>query len=65
LRFGDFDDAADPVTKYASEQGARPFKESAGTKPSVLYIGHDSWMEDKAKSVQLLPDDEDIIYEQK
>lgn len=64
LRFGDLDDPSDPVTIYAEENKARPFKESAGTKPSVLYVSHEAWMEDKAKSVQLLPDDEDIIYEQ-
>lgn len=64
LRFGDLDDASDPVTQYAQANNARAFKEGAGTKPSVLYIEHDTWMEDKAKSVQLLPDDEDIIYEQ-
>ena len=64
LRFGDFDDASDLVTQYAAANNALPFKEKAGTKPSVLYIGHKPWMEDKAKSIQLLPDDEDIIYEQ-
>lgn len=65
LRFGDLDDPADPVTQYAKANNAKPFKESVGTKPSVLYVNHEKWMEDKAKSVQILPDDEDIIYEQK
>lgn len=64
LRFGDLDDPEDPVTKYAEARGASAYKADAGTKPSVLYIGHEAWMEDKARSVQLLPDDEDITYDQ-
>ncbi|MFQ5667787.1 MAG: 4Fe-4S dicluster domain-containing protein [Candidatus Binatia bacterium] len=65
LRFGDLDDPADPVTRYARQGGAQPFKEDAGTRPSVVYIGLEDWMERKAATgVQLAPEDEDIIYEQ-
>lgn len=64
LRFGDLDDPNDPVAQYAAKNQARVFKEGAGTRPSVMYIAHENWMEDSAKSIQLLPGDEDIIYEQ-
>lgn len=65
LRFGDLDDPQDPVSRYAEQRGARPFKESAGTRPSVLYVGHEDWMEDAAKSgVQMSREDRDIVYEQ-
>ena len=65
LQFGDFDDPEDPVTKIVAASGAKGWKEGEGTKPSVLYIGHESWMEEKANTgVQLSEDDEDIIYEQ-
>ena len=64
LRFGDLDDPEDPVASYARQRGARVFKEEAGTRPSVLYVGHDAWMESKAKSgVQVSPEDEDLVYE--
>ncbi|MCG8416588.1 MAG: 4Fe-4S dicluster domain-containing protein [Proteobacteria bacterium] len=65
LRFGDLGDPGDPATHYAQKHNARVFRADAGTRPSVLYINHENWMEEKAKSIQLLPDDEDIIYEQK
>ncbi len=66
LRFGDLDDASDPVTRYAAERGARAFKEDAETRPSVLFVGHEEWMEESAKSgIQMSPDDDDIVYEQR
>lgn len=65
LQFGDFDDPDDPVTKIAAEAGALEWKADEGTKPSVLYIGHEPWMEEKANTgVQLSEDDKDVTYEQ-
>jgi tetrathionate reductase subunit B len=65
LQFGDFDDPEDPVTKIAADAGAIGWKENEGTKPSVLYIGHEPWMEEKANSgVQLSDADMDVTYEQ-
>jgi Fe-S-cluster-containing dehydrogenase component len=65
LQFGDFDDPEDPVTKIAAATGAKAWKEEEGTKPSVLYVDHESWMEEKANGgVQLSDNDADIIYEQ-
>jgi tetrathionate reductase subunit B len=65
LQFGDFDDPDDPVTKIAADAGAMGWKENEGTKPSVLYIGHEPWMEEKANSgVQLSDADMDVTYEQ-
>ncbi len=64
LRFGDLDDPQDPVAVYAKERGAKPFKEKAGTLPSVLYVGHEEWMEEAASSgVQRSPEDREIVYE--
>ena len=66
LRFGDLDDPEDPVAKYASTHDAKAFKEEAGTRPSVLYVGHEKWMEEKAKTgIQLSPDENEIVYEQR
>ena len=65
IRFGDLDDPNDPISLKIKEKEARPWKESAGTKPSVYYVGHEEWMEKKVNTgVQLDPKDEDIIYEQ-
>ncbi|MEM7350337.1 MAG: 4Fe-4S dicluster domain-containing protein [Acidobacteriota bacterium] len=65
LRFGDLDDSEDPVSRYAEERSARPFKEDAGTRPSVLYVGHEDWMESAANcGIQISRDDRDIVYEQ-
>lgn len=65
LRFGDLDNADDPVTQYAKEHGAKPFKEDVGTKPSILYIEQEAWMEQAAATgVQLVPEDDEIVYEQ-
>lgn len=65
LRYGDLGDPEDPVAKYAKEHNAKPFKEDAGTNPSILYVNHKDWMEQAvATGVQLSPDDDEIIYEQ-
>jgi Fe-S-cluster-containing dehydrogenase component len=62
LQFGDFDD---PATKTAREAGSNGWKEEAVAKPSVLYLGHRPWMEEKANTrVQFSKDDADVIYEQ-
>ena len=65
LQFGDFDNPDDPVTKVAAEAGAKGWKEGEGTKPSVVYIGHEPWMEEMANTgVQLSDKDRDVTYEQ-
>lgn len=65
IRFGDLENPEDPIVKLINEKKAQPWKADAGTKPSVYYIGHEKWMEDKANTgVQLDPKDEDITYEQ-
>jgi tetrathionate reductase subunit B len=66
LRFGDLDNPQDPVSVYAKENNAKAFKEEAGTNPNVLYVAHEKWMEDSAATgIQLSPNDNEIIYEQK
>ena len=66
LRFGDLDDPNDPVSKYAKKHDAKPFKEEAETKPSILYVNHEKWVERAAATgVQISPEDNEIIYEQK
>jgi len=65
LRYGDLGDSDDPLVKYAKEHNAKPFKEDAGTQPSILYVNHEKWMEQTAASgVQLSPEDDEVIYEQ-
>lgn len=65
IQFGDLNNPADPLAIKIKEKGAKAWKESEGTKPSVFYVGHEKWMEEKAnKGVQLDPKDEDITYEQ-
>lgn len=63
LRFGDMDDPDDPVARYAAQREAAAYLPSAGTRPSVLYVGHDRWMEKRAHSVQRTHDEDGIIYE--
>lgn len=63
LRFGDLDDASDPVFAYAAAKGATAYKADANTRPSVLYVGHDRQMEQRAASVQRTADEDGIIYE--
>lgn len=64
LRFGDLDDPQDPITQYAEKRRAKAFKEDAETRPSVLFVGLEEWMEEKAATgVQLSPEDDEIIYE--
>ena len=65
LRFGDLDDAEDPVARYARDHQARAFKENAGTRPSVVFVGLEKWMEKQAPGgVQLHPDENELIYVQ-
>lgn len=64
LRFGDLDDPDDPVARYAAEREAQPFKEDAGTRPSVLFVGLEKWMEDAARTgIQLTTYDDEVVYE--
>jgi len=65
LKFHDLGDESDEVTAMAKQQNAKAWKEDAETLPSVLYINHDKWMEDKVNlGVQISEQDEDPIYEQ-
>lgn len=65
LVFGDLDNPESTISKLASKKGAKPWKEKEGTKPSVLYVAHQPWMEQKANTgVQLDGNDKDITYEQ-
>jgi tetrathionate reductase subunit B len=63
LRYGDMDDATDPVAQYAKQKQAAPILAEAGTQPSVVYVGVEPWMEDRVKSVQPTDDEDGIIYE--
>lgn len=65
LKFYDLGDETDPVTQVVKAQKAKAWKEDADTKPSVLYLGHEAWMETKTNlGVSLSEHDEDPIYEQ-
>lgn len=65
LRFGDLDDPDGDLARYAAEHGAQPFKEEAGTRPSVLFVGLEEWMEQAAHTgIQPSPDEREIIYDQ-
>lgn len=65
LKFYDLGDPEDPVTQLVKERKAKAWKEESETKPSVLYLGHEAWMEAKANlGVRLSDKDEDPIYEQ-
>lgn len=65
LRYGDLGDPSDPVSRYARNHDAKPFKEDVGTYPSVLYVKHEPWMEQAAATgIQLSPEDNEIVYEQ-
>ncbi|MDF1756253.1 MAG: 4Fe-4S dicluster domain-containing protein [Verrucomicrobiales bacterium] len=65
LEFGDLDNPDGPLVKSIERTSAKPWKEDAGTKPTVFYAGHEKWMEAMANTgVQLDPEDADITYEQ-
>jgi len=63
LKFVDLDDA-DNLPEAAGAAAA--LREKEGTRPAVLYVNHEPWMEPRLnKGVQLSKEDDDIIYEQK
>jgi tetrathionate reductase subunit B len=65
LKFHDLADETDEVTIMAKAQNAKAWKEDAKTRPSVLDINHEKWMEDKVNiGVQISEKDADPIYEQ-
>lgn len=65
LKFHDLADETDEVTIMAKKQNAKAWKEDAKTRPSVLYINHEKWMEEKVNiGVQISEKDADPIYEQ-
>jgi tetrathionate reductase subunit B len=63
LRFGDMGDAGSEVALIAAREKAVAFREDKGTRPSVVYIGHEKWMENAVKGVQLSDGENGIIYE--
>ena len=66
LRFGDMDDPADEAMQYAAKHNARGFREAAGTKPTVQYIGMRPWKEETTiGGIQLNPLEDELIYVQK
>ena len=65
IKYHDLSNEEDPVTKVARLQAAKAWKEGEKTMPSVLYIEHETWMEEAANTgVSLDPADRDITYEQ-
>ena len=65
LVFGDLDDPESRISKLADKKKAKAWKAEEKTNPSVLYVSHEKWMEEKANTgVQLDPKDEDVTYEQ-
>lgn len=64
LLFGDLDDPEDEVAQIAARKGAQPMYAEAETKPSVLYIGLEPWMEQGNPGVQLQSGENGVIYEQ-
>ena len=63
LRFGDMEGTDSPVAKYARTHKAKAYKASAQTRPSVLYVGSEAWMEQRARSVSLGEDEDGVVYE--
>ena len=66
LRFGDLSNPEDPVTKLRAAQGTRPMKPDAKTKPRVVYIGLEDWMDQSMPGVQRAADgdkEEGLTYE--
>ena len=63
LRFGDMDDPTDPVSTYAAATKATAYKADKATRPSVVYVGHDKGMEERAAGVQRVDGEDGIIYE--
>lgn len=65
LVFHDADDPNDPATARIAALDARAWKPEEKTRPTVLYVAHDKWMERKAgDGVRMSETDADIIYEQ-
>ena len=65
LKYTDWSDPKSPTNQEAKKHRAQAFKKDANTKPRVRYIGLKDWMEPQAKSIQLTPDENELIYEQK
>lgn len=64
LRFGDLDDPEDPLAKLIASAGASAMKAGEGTRPSVVYLGLEAWMEESDPKVQLQSGENGVIYEQ-
>jgi len=63
LKFVDLH-GAEGLPEGAPEAAA--LREKEGTRPAVLYVHHQPWMEEHLHTgVQLSKDDTDVIYEQK
>lgn len=65
LVYTDWGESGSKEAQQAQQHNATGWKESAGTKSQVRYIGLESWMDGQAKSVQLEPGENEIIYEKK
>lgn len=64
LVFGDLDDPDDPVARAAARPDASVYKADANTSPHVVYLGHEPWMEQRAKGVQLGDGELGVVYAQ-
>lgn len=63
LRYGDFDDLDSDVVRHADAGGAAPMRPEHETRPTILYVGLETWMADAARGVQLQDGENDIVYE--
>lgn len=52
LRFGDIADPDDPLTPIHTDAKAQPMKPETNTRPRVVYVGLEPWMNDELPGVQ-------------
>jgi len=64
IQYGDWADDKSTMVQTAKKHELKVMQKSKGTKPQVSYIGLEGWMEQQAKSVQLQPGENEMIYEQ-
>jgi tetrathionate reductase subunit B len=56
LRFGDLSNAEDPVTKAITASSPRALKPEEETKPRVVYLGLQDWMDGALPGIQRHPE---------